>query len=116
MFKLIRDNIPEIIKEKGELCNFAQVQNPELMAGVLREKMVEEVNEFLQANPTSDESLQELVDIVTVVRAIYTAGGLDDEEFEKLYQEKLKTRGGFDKGYIMFLPDPVEQGQVENDQ
>lgn len=116
MFKLIRDNIPEIIREKGELCNFAQVQNPELMAGVLREKLVEEVNEFLRANPTSDESLEELIDIVTVIRAIYTAGGLDEGTFEKLYQEKLKSRGGFEKGYIMFIPDPVQQGQVENNE
>ena len=112
MFKLVRDNIPEIIQEKGEVCNFAQVQNPELLAGVLREKLVEEVNEFLQANPTSDESLQELIDIVTVVRAIYALGGLDGDAFETLYQQKLKERGGFEKGYIMFLPNPPQQGQV----
>ena len=116
MFKLIRDNIPEIIKEKGELCNFAQVQNPELMAGMLRQKLIEEVNEFLSADPTSDESVEEQVDIVTVIRTIYSIGGIDDEAFEKLYQEKLKARGGFHNGYIMFLPDPVQQGQVDRDE
>ena len=90
MFKLIRDNIPEIIKEKGELCNFAQVQNPELMAGVLREKLIEEVNEFLTVDPTSDKSLEELVDIVTVIRTIYSIGGIGDEEFEKLLCRRRK--------------------------
>lgn len=116
MFKLVRDNIPELIKGSGEICNFAQIQNPELMTGFLREKLVEEVNEFLMANPASSDSLEELVDIVSVVRAIYAFGGISTEEFEKLYEKKLNDRGGFGKGFIMFTPDPVQQGRVTKDE
>ena len=116
MFKLVRDNIPELIKGSGDICNFAQIQNPELMTGFLRDKLIEEVNEFLLADPASSNSLEELVDIITVVRAIYAFGGISTEEFEALYDQKLKDRGGFGKGFIMFTPDPIEQGQVNKDE
>lgn len=116
MFKLVRDRIPELVSGAGEVCNFAQIKNPELMTGFLREKLVEEVNEFLTADPSSSKSLEELVDIVTVVRAIYEFGGLSAEEFEKIYQKKLEERGGLHEGFIMFIPDPVQQGQVNKDE
>lgn len=112
MFKLIRDNIPEIMEKEGQICNFAQIRNPELLTGFLREKLIEEVNEFLMSNPTSDESLAELVDIMTVVNAIYTLGGIDDETFAKLYKDKLAEKGGFKNALIMFIPDPIQQGDA----
>ena len=116
MFKLVRDEIPNIIKKNGQVCNFAQVQNPELMTAFLREKLVEELSEFLRANPASKESLEELVDIVTVVRAIYKFGGIDDKEFEALCADKLAKNGGFENRFIMFIPDPVQQGEVKKDE
>ena len=116
MFKLVRDNIPELIKGSGQTCNFAQIQNPELMTGFLREKLIEEVNEFLNADPSSANGLEELVDIITVVRAIYSFGGLSTEEFEKIYEKKLEERGGLSKGFIMYVPDPIQQGQVSKDE
>ena len=112
MFKLVRDEIPELIKKQGQVCNFAQIQNPELMIGFLREKLIEEVNEFLSSDPASTQSLEELVDVLTVVRAICSFGGIDNDTLEKLYSDKMAKKGGFVKGYIMYIPDPIEQGQV----
>ena len=58
MFKLIRDNIPELMRVEGQLLNFAVAQNDEFYVGLLKGKLVEEVNEYL----ASGDSIEELVD------------------------------------------------------
>ena len=55
---------------------------------------------------------------MTVLKAIVKAAGVSEEDFDKVYQEKLKTNGGFEKRYIGFFQDeqpakPAEQ-QEEN--
>ena len=100
MFKLIRDNIPSIMKKEDKVCNYAAVQNDELYFELLRGKLIEEVNEFL-----SNGAVEELVDIVTVVKAICTALGVNEKSFEEFYNDKLEKQGSFDNKYMIFLPD-----------
>ena len=109
MFKLIRDKIPELAKKDGQVINYASVQNDELFIGLLRNKLVEEVQEFLNTGEVT-----ELVDVETVIKALIKVSGLSDEDFTKLYNEKLKTNGDFDKRYVGFFPDPTpSQGSAE---
>jgi predicted house-cleaning noncanonical NTP pyrophosphatase (MazG superfamily) len=108
MFQLIRDNIPELMQKNDQVCNFAQIQNPELMTGCLRDKLIQCTNDFLRADPTSDASLESLIDIATVIRFIYNLGGLSDEEFEQRYKAKLEVQGDFHNGYIMFFNENLE--------
>ncbi len=104
MFKLIRDKIPSLMKEEGKVCNYAAVQNDELYYELLRGKLIEEVNEFL-----SDGTVEELVDIMTVIKSLYTALGINEKSFEEFYKDKLEKQGSFDNKYMIFLPD---QSQV----
>lgn len=99
MFKLIRDKIPEIMAKDGVVCNYATAENAELYVALLRTKLIEEVNEYLEAG-----TLEELADIETVITAIAEATASKDE-FVKVYGAKLKDRGGFEKRYIGFFPD-----------
>lgn len=115
MFKLVRDNIPSKIQRNGEVCNFAQIQNKELLVAFLRDKLIEEVNEFLNSVGGSSDSFEELADIVTVVQALYTAYGVDDDLFKKIYSEKLTSKGGFNSGYIMIIPDLTEEETTNAD-
>jgi len=111
MFKLIRDKIPELTKKSGNICNYAKVESPELFAGLLRSKLIEEVNEYL-ASGTVDE----LVDIITVIKVILKANNISEEDFDKLYKNKLDTKGGFEKQYIGFYPDaPVATAREESE-
>lgn len=103
MFKLIRDNIPELMAKEGQTLNYAAAQNEELYIGLLKGKLIEEVNEYL----ASGDSLEELVDIKTVLDCLI---GDRVEEFRHVYDEKLKEHGGFEKRYIGFFPDPPAEG------
>lgn len=103
MFKLIRDNIPELMAKEGQTLNYAVAQNDEFYVGLLRGKLIEEVNEYL----ASGNSIEELVDIKTVLDCLI---GDREEEFQRVYDEKLKEHGGFEKRYIGFFPDPPAEG------
>ncbi|MCI0711669.1 MAG: nucleoside triphosphate pyrophosphohydrolase [Chloroflexi bacterium] len=59
--KLVRDNIPEIIAANGQ---------------ALRQKLVEEAQEVLQAKP--DELVNELADVYEVLDALIAAYDLDE--------------------------------------
>ena len=104
MFKLIRDKIPELVKKEGKVLNYATAENEELYIALLKNKLAEETSEFLSTGDVS-----ELVDVLTVIKAIVKVASVSEEEFEKTYQEKLKTNGGFDKKLIGFFPDPVPE-------
>ena len=100
MFKLIRDRIPEIAKKENRVINYATAENDELYITLLRNKFAEEASEFLDTGDIS-----ELADVLTVLKAIVKAAGISEEDFDKAYQEKLKTNGGFEKRYIGFFQD-----------
>jgi predicted house-cleaning noncanonical NTP pyrophosphatase (MazG superfamily) len=103
MYKLIRDLIPNIIQQTEGVCNYAEVKNDEFYYALLQNKLIEEVNEYLA---TGD--MLELVDVITVIKYIADVAKVDLKE---LYEEKLKTKGGFEKRFIAFFPDP--QPEVE---
>lgn len=103
MYKLIRDLIPNIIQQAEGICNYAEVKNDEFYYALLQDKLIEEVNEYLATG-----EITELVDIITVIKYIADVAKVDLKE---LYEEKLKTNGGFEKRLIAFFPDP--QPEVE---
>lgn len=103
MYKLVRDLIPSIIQQAEGICNYAEIKNDEFYYALLQNKLIEEVNEYLTTGEVT-----ELVDIVTVIKYIADVAKVD---LTKIYEEKLKTNGGFDKKYIVFFPDP--QPEVE---
>ncbi len=96
--KLIRDKIPEIARVKGEemVCHVA---NPAEYRYYLREKLPEEVEEFLNASEA--KATEELADILEVVRAIAAERGLSMRKLYSLRDKKRKERGGFE-GRIIY--------------
>lgn len=93
--KLVRDKIPEIVKAKGKDPVIHIAKNEEYWLK-LKEKLAEEVDEFLEA-----ESEEELADILEVLEAIYKYKNYSEEDILKLKKEKAKERGGFSKKIIL---------------
>ncbi len=87
--KLVRDNIVEIIENKGEKANFRILENEEYRKE-LNKKLQEEVKEYLE-----DNNVEELADIVEVVYGILNSMDVSIEEFEKVRKAKVEKRGGF---------------------
>ena len=86
--KLVRDNIPEIIKRAGEDPKTRVLSDEEYLSALIK-KLNEEYEEF-----KADESMEELADIQEVVNALAEElGGID--KLEEVRREKHKKRGGF---------------------
>ncbi len=97
--KLIRDKIPEIIKSKGKVPITHIANNGEYQQK-LKEKLQEEVNEYLE-----DNNKEELADILEIIHAICDFENTNFNELELLRKDKFKKRGGFKDKIIL---DKVE--------
>lgn len=93
--KLVRDKIPEIIKSKGGVAITHIADNAEYWQK-LKEKLQEEVNEFIEA-----ENIEEMADILEVVDAIFNYKKFDKQELEKVKEKKAGERGKFDDKIIL---------------
>ena len=98
--KAIRDKIPEIIRDSGYSCNVENMSDTEFLEK-LDKKLAEEFIEYKE-----NRSVEELVDIVEVIRRISELRGTSLENFEKIRSEKVKERGAFEKN--LFLIDTSE--------
>ena len=93
--KLVRDKIPEILKQKG-LNPLIHTANEIEYYSKLKDKLKEEVNEFL-----INSNEEELVDILEVIDSICRFKNINKENLEKLKKKKLEERGSFNKRIIL---------------
>jgi len=93
--KLVRDKIPEIINKKGETSIIHRASDDEY-AKKLREKLNEEVLEFLESNKP-----EELADIIEVVHALGESLNFDKDKLESLRLKKAEERGSFKDKIIL---------------
>ena len=93
--KLVRDNIPAIIESTGKkfTCHIA---SDEEYREKLKEKLLEEVNEFLE-----DPSLEEMADVYEVFSTLRYVMGYSEAELERAGDEKNFKRGAFDSRIIL---------------
>ncbi|MEU6928318.1 nucleoside triphosphate pyrophosphohydrolase [Streptomyces sp. NPDC046374] len=90
--KLVRDGIPQIIRAKGAVP-VTYTAGPEEYRSRLRDKLHEEVNEFLDADHAA--APEELADVLEVVHALAADLGIGTEQLEKIREAKAGERGGF---------------------
>lgn len=93
--KLVRDRVPEIIKRNNE-TPITHIADDKEYWDKLKEKLTEEVDEFLEENKA-----KELADILEVIYAIRDYMGIGKEELERISLEKLEERGNFSKKIIL---------------
>lgn len=99
--KLVRDNIPKIIKEHGNTAK-TSILSDEDYKKHLNLKLLEETNEYLDSG-----EIVELADIVEVVRAILDFEGVAFEEIDCLRKEKADSNGRFKEK--IFLEEFISQ-------
>lgn len=106
--KLVRDKIPEIMKQKREVP-ITHIADDEEYWQKLKEKLKEEVDELLE-----DGSEEELADILEVIYAICDFKKIDKEKLELLRKKKVEERGGF-RDKIILDETPSNMGQLKRD-
>lgn len=93
--KLVRDRIPEIIEADGRMCT-TEILPDDRYLQMLDAKLDEELAEYQES-----KSLEELADLLEVMRVVVNARGWSWEELEQVRQEKAARRGGFKKKILL---------------
>ena len=96
--KLIRDNIPEIIKASGKECDVSVLNDDEYIAK-LKEKIIEEAKETAEADPT--EITGELADVLEIVEAIEKYYGIEHSQVIDEKEKKAERNGKFEKRLLL---------------
>ena len=93
--KLVRDHIPEIIVESGAECK-TEILSDEKYLEMIDAKLDEELAEYHK-----DQNIEELADLLEVIRAATIARGYTLEELETVRAKKAEKRGGFEKKILL---------------
>jgi predicted house-cleaning noncanonical NTP pyrophosphatase (MazG superfamily) len=90
--KLVRDNIPSLCKNP-----VTKILDDADYAAALKQKLNEEVGEYLQ-----DNTIEELADIIEVIEALAETQGSSLKEVMDLKQRKQSKNGAFrDRVYLI---------------
>ncbi len=89
--KLVRDKIPQLIAESGALYEINKLNEKEYL-DALKNKLVEEVHEYLDS-----ESIEELADILEVIRCLHLTHNVSEEEMDRIQRTKADLRGSFEE-------------------
>lgn len=100
--KLVRDNIPEIIRNDGHVPVTRILGEQERLPAAL-DKVVEEAQELKD----SKGELSEFADVSAILEAAVKAAGYTIEQVEQAKQQKKVDRGGFEDW--IFLEKVVEK-------
>ena len=95
----VRDKIPDIIRERGEIATI-DVLDKEALILALREKLVEEAYELLDAKDLQSV-VSELTDVKEVVDSLMARLNISAVEIANKQEEKRIQRGAFEKGIIL---------------
>ena len=90
--KLVRDKIPEIIKNNNE-TPITRILSDEEYKVELEKKLLEEYQEVLKAS--GNERLEELADMLEVMIALASLDDATLEDIIKIADKKRNKRGGF---------------------
>ena len=93
--KLVRDKIPEYIRQQGGTPVFHVADEAEYWEK-LKAKILEEFDEF-----TKDESLEEFADLLDVVFALAEYKEFNPADVDAIRKKKAEARGGFKKRIIL---------------
>lgn len=102
--KLVRDLIPQVIEATGKEFR-TRILDEEEYKKELIIKLKEESEEYFAAE-SSKESLEELADMLEVIRALAVVHEATWEELEALREKKAEARGGFqERVYLIDVDD-----------
>lgn len=93
--KLVWDNVPDIIREKGKDCEVRELTDDEFRLELL--KKVEEEASALPETASKQELIDEIADVVTVLEYIKKLEGISDLDVADALERHARTRGRFEK-------------------
>lgn len=101
--KLVRDKIPNIIKEKKETPVVKILDDLEYKEA-LEKKLYEEYQEVIEAS--GEDRVEELADVLEIIKALAKLENKTLEDVIKVANKKVDKRGGFEEK--IFLEKVIE--------
>ena len=98
--KIVRDNIPRIIRASGGECRTRMITSKRELTKYLITKLREETNELEKAT-TNSGMMEELGDIMECVFAITDNACFDIEKVMRMRKRKAERKGTFLNGVIL---------------
>lgn len=98
-YKVVRDAIPQNIQAKGERVTFARLLPGEATVALIG-KLFEEGLE-LNAAEAPAQKVEELADVLEVVRGLAVTNGIDWDALIATALEKREKRGGFEQQTVL---------------
>lgn len=98
--KLIRDSIPERIRESGADFGVKELSDEEFEKELV--KKVEEEASALPKARTKEELVSELGDVLDVIDEIKKLKGISEEELAASRAKEFERKGGFAKRLFLF--------------
>lgn len=113
--KLVRDLIPQKISQSGESVDIKELNDEDYLYA-LRQKLIEEALEVAYADER-DDVIEELADVIAVVKALANSVGSSWEEVNEEELRKHQKRGGFEERLYLQASgyDSVIEGNADND-
>src|SRR3989338_6494831 len=94
--KLVRDNVPEIIRQNKAEPKTRILEQEEFLKALFR-KLEEEAKEAVEAGADKQALMKEIGDVYEIIDAIIDNCGLSREEIMKLKNERKMACGCFKK-------------------
>ena len=101
--ELVRDNIPNIIRENGCDCKITKIskeEDKEMYNLLLKRKLKIEANELSNAK-NIDETKEELADCLEIVKCLLDSYDISEEEIRDCMKQKELKKGSFKEGLFM---------------
>jgi predicted house-cleaning noncanonical NTP pyrophosphatase (MazG superfamily) len=101
--KLIRDKVPDVAAAKGDTLR-TRLAGPEERWHLLKAKLIEEAQELQAAVPGSEAEIEELADVIEVMRRLCDDIELSEPgKIQAAYEKKLAEKG--EVGFVVLLED-----------
>ncbi len=103
--KLVRDNIPQIIKDQNnQIVPTRVLTSDNEFLKYLLQKLIEEAHELRHSIKVGNTQ-EELADIFEIIYAILKLKGWSIEDIAVIQNEKRKKNSGFEKRILMLSRD-----------
>ena len=102
--KLVRDRIPEIIRDEDGREVLVEVLDDAGFEVRLKQKAVEEAVELSEAESDA-HLLEEIADVLEILDELMALKGFTTERVKQVQDEKRNKRGGFGKRLLMLNND-----------
>jgi len=93
--KVIRDRIPEIIRENGNDCEVKILTDEDFLIE-LEKKIGEELVEYLESR-----EVMELADMIEVIYRVAELKGYSVDSLDNMRREKAQKRGAFNENLFL---------------